>query len=763
VNNYVSFRLNYRPIRIGWVITDPNPKWVEQAVRLSSCLWGGRYNPIIPAKDLKTAKSIINKYGVDLLWPIDGVGSEAAILAKHFLHLEGGFWARKIFETDPDEQGGLFLDVIHATLKAQEAASRLLQVKNAPLVISEFAEDDFLRTAMLCHFGGYPDPSETGIDYRGAISRILEVQTVSVSKNQPVPPDILKNRLPIQLTQQQIQQWWHEDSRAPGIFYGDCQSFDDLVAYWNIRAAGAPLVFFDPKHTDRLKPYVDAFISNIKQDPNLYRDREKQFILWGRRDLKHFPLDLSGLNVYLYEIERTIWIDSVSPQSTKSDQFDQDALPIFKNHDQRKASIAVSSGPFVSDYGQDQYYILLIEPSEYGSPVDDYTFAPPNISHLNKYIGQYFFRADDEVRSDEFYPRAFGLVLDVQSKKFEIDAVPVFKLFSAIFEKLDLSLTQSDAGLVSKRLIQQIGGPQGARVFKIRGARSLLRSTKLNSSFTRSHAIQAIRGFDANRNVAQFDEHKHLYIIEREEEHLKPEDVFTYLLEKRVYRAGIEPLCPHCLLHGWHHVNDLKSIITCEYCGNDFDLTIQLKDRGDWRFRRSGLFGRDEDQRGGIPVALTIQQLDASIRETAIYSAGVQFSSRDPSFEDCEVDLLAMIAPPFKGGRWQFLIAECKSDGGEIDEDDIRKLRGLAKVVEQHGYDCFIMFSKTSEFTADEIDAMSSLIDFEKDHRLILWNRDHLEPYDAYEKFKDRLDDKYFHSLYLMANATVQLYFKHLD
>jgi hypothetical protein len=36
-----------------------------------------------------------------------------------------------------------------------------------------------------------------------------------------------------------------EGSDTPGFFSGDASNFDDLVCYWNLRAAGIPLLFVD--------------------------------------------------------------------------------------------------------------------------------------------------------------------------------------------------------------------------------------------------------------------------------------------------------------------------------------------------------------------------------------------------------------------------------------------------------------------------------------------------------------------------------------
>ena len=50
--------LDYRPVRIGWVIDEPEPVQLAEAARINSCLWGGRFNPVIPCRDTELVDKI---------------------------------------------------------------------------------------------------------------------------------------------------------------------------------------------------------------------------------------------------------------------------------------------------------------------------------------------------------------------------------------------------------------------------------------------------------------------------------------------------------------------------------------------------------------------------------------------------------------------------------------------------------------------------------------------------------------------------------
>jgi hypothetical protein len=92
-----------------------------------------------------------------------------------------------------------------------------------------------------------------------------------------------------------------------------------------------------------------------------------------------------------------------------------------------------------------------------------------------------------------------------------------------------------------------------------------------------------------------------------------------------MFRVGLEFTCPNCQLLSWVHLDEVKTRSICDYCDYHYDVTPQLKDR-DWRYRLSGIFGRDDDQLGGVPVALTLQQLASSLHDSfMMYSTALNF------------------------------------------------------------------------------------------------------------------------------------------
>lgn len=204
----------------------------------------------------------------------------------------------------------------------------------------------------------------------------------------------------------------------------------------------------------------------------------------------------------------------------------------------------------------------------------------------------------------------------------------------------------------------------------------------------------------------------------------------------------------------------MATLSTCLYCGHRFDVTSQLKDR-DWRYRRSGVFGRDDHQLGGIPVALTLQQLDIALDDRLLmYATALEFRPGRTAVEPCEADFLAVVAGSGREEHAvQLLFGEAKTHSA-FDANDVRKLGQLADAIPRELGEGFIMFAKTDHFTDDEI-ALARRLNGPYRRRVILWSQDELEPFHVYERSEAKLGQRqYATTLSDMASVTDQLWFQ---
>jgi hypothetical protein len=291
-------------------------------------------------------------------------------------------------------------------------------------------------------------------------------------------------------------------------------------------------------------------------------------------------------------------------------------------------------------------------------------------------------------------------------------------------------------------------------VFKITGVRKLIQQYSPDQSFTRSGALTIIGNHDpAGR--PRFSDYQSLSI---EGVPVTPENAFSYLLKRGVFRVGLHLLCPNCEPKSWIHLDEVRTFSRCEYCGRDFNISEQLKHR-DWAFRRSGLFGRDDSQGGGIPVALTLQQLTSALHGQVIaYTTGTELEPTIAKVQTCETDF-ALLTESLRDQTPQVVIGECKASG-QIVEDDVRKLASVADALEASG-DCeaFVVFAKTSPFRPEEI-ACCKAAQGKYRQRVILLSDRELEPYFMYERANKEFEiHRLGGSLEDMAQTTEDIYF----
>jgi len=114
-----------------------------------------------------------------------------------------------------------------------------------------------------------------------------------------------------------------------------------------------------------------------------------------------------------------------------------------------------------------------------------------------------------------------------------------------------------------------------------------------------------------------------------------------------------------------------------------------------------------------------------------IYTTAMKINPVTASINPCETDLVVLTQG--YDGRVQLLIGECKSNKGEITEQDVSNLKKIADTFPQERVEVFIIFSKTAPFTAIEIERCKVAQDHYR-YRLILLSGRELEPYFVYER-----------------------------
>ena len=392
------------------------------------------------------------------------------------------------------------------------------------------------------------------------------------------------------------------------------------------------------------------------------------------------------------------------------------------------AAFQLPDRPFASDepltisqyHGGGVHY-----PSEYGLP-EECTLRPPYVPAVNRFLGLECRQFAINVRSDL---NDIGIVISTYHDSLTLGAVNKRRLAEAVFESLGIAAKPSQAGLVAARVIGQMGGLQGCRVLKIRGVRELLRRYSPSQAFTRGAAEKLIGDYDETTKMMRFQDYERLTIDRDQGGVLTSPRVFDYLLKTGVLQVGLEFACPSCSLSFWKHLDDVRVRARCEFCGHEFEVGRQLKDR-DWRYRRSGVFGRSDDQLGAVPVVLVMQQLHTLLHDdNPIILPSMELGGTGIS--PCETDLLVLNQPRStffaRSQIVQVALGECKTTDAITPEDADNLLR-VAKAMEKAGFQVFISFAKLAGFGAGDVEACRR-VNGRYHQRAIMLGSAELEPY----------------------------------
>lgn len=735
----------YRPLRIAWAIRSDDIAAFRQAVRLSHALWGGRYNPIVIVDKEDEARRLIDLFRVDLIWPI-GDSDEVKAFPSKFPYLIKPFFHDSLFVGGQNERKHAQVLDVHNTLVYLRDKPEWKAIKDAGVCIYTWQADDPLADVFLIQLGDYPSAEDTGIDYREMLRQAADATESPIAPALPIPADVLEHASVAYLSRHGLERHYSVQSsgwNSPGFFVGDASNLDDLACHWNLRAADIALWFIDPKHLARLGEIVPAWEKSMRQSVAHRHEWDRHVAVWSWRERINEVRQLfSGEPLSVCLVSEHLWNGrNLRPPMMHFGQVSVLGV-VGKERSQPKVSFPLGDKPFCGDIWFHSQHLVVSASFIGGLYSDDqHTLNPPYIPELNEFYARAMHFKYDKLRIES---ERIGIVIDAADADAWIQALPVAELVEHIFRLAGYRSKLSAGGLILRQLIARLGDVQGARVFKIPGVRRLLKTHGPMAPFTKKAAIELIANKDPDNPEAKFGDHQDLYVEPREiGTKLRPGDVFAHLVEKGLFRIGAELLCPNCNMKSWTALDILRHRVVCELCGHEYDATRQLV-TGEWHYRRSGILGAERNAQGAVPVALTLQQLEANLSgalHDAMYAPSLDLTKEGQNLNECEVDFVWII-PRSYPRKTVVILGECKDRGPiKLEEfgKDIENLRRVADALPYKRFKTFVLLSKLGSFTPEEVE-LARALNAEHKLRAILLTERELEPYHIYERTNAEFD-----------------------
>lgn len=772
----VRVNIAYRPLRICWAIKEGDFGAFQEAIRTNHAIWGGRFNPVVIVDRASAARAIVEAFRADIILPL-GQSEEVKAFAARYKHLISPFMHDGIFIGQNGHARAQVLDVQNATAHSIDAPD-WKDIKETKPRVYKWAQDDPLANVLLMQLGAYPVKEAIHIDYESMFKEALGASEVTIETGADLPADLFDHPTIAYLSRHRLERHYGIQSHwdYPGFYLGDASNLRDLVVFWNLRAADIALLFVDRAHVGRYAAQIPAWKKYTAERLSHRRNREDQkYAIWFRRETMGDPGDRETLQVPFGEepcmicgVDEFLWNGlNLKPPMMHFGEVASLGVVVTEG-EKPKISFGLNDRPYAGDvWFHTQHLVASVKCSGAVYGRDDFTLDPPYVPELNEFYARTMQFQYDRLRIES---ERVGLVVDAADTDSFVYALPTAELFKQVFALAGFKASVSSGGLIARQLISQLGGLQGARVFKIPGARRLLKTHGPTSSFPKRAALQLIGGNDPDNPNAKFEDHKQLYLEPRERgEDLTPTHVFDYLVGKRLFRIGYDLNCPRCQLRSWIPVDELRQRVNCQMCGEPFDATAQLIG-GEWGYRRSGVLGAERNAQGAVPVALTLQQLDTNIGiglNRRSYSVSLDLTPIEGQLlTACEVDFAWLMPRPYPD-RTIVLIGECKDrgqsparagDGGTINANDVANLRAVADSFPRERFEVYIVLAKLCDFTPDELDLARSL---NEKHRLrvILLTERELEPYHLFERTEKLFKiDRYRSSAEDLARATVSIF-----
>ena len=91
--------------------------------------------------------------------------------------------------------------------------------------------------------GAYPAPADQIPNYKAGVHRAFGSVAMPIAPDAPLSVELLGSMSPLVLTGYDLRGYERSGWLKPGVVLGSVGDFDALLLFWNLRAAGAPLIF----------------------------------------------------------------------------------------------------------------------------------------------------------------------------------------------------------------------------------------------------------------------------------------------------------------------------------------------------------------------------------------------------------------------------------------------------------------------------------------------------------------------------------------
>lgn len=671
-----TITIRVRPLRVGFLVDPADRVGLYQAIELNSFLWGGSYNPIIPAyrrtpvkweahrvRHLPLPSEIVEGYltgfDPDLVVPVGScanrvfqVGNRDIIKADELI----GTLEKSASPTYGIGLIDLLNDFIEKELKYK---------RNDDLQVVFLELPRAYRLFLASVFGVLPKAAQQIIDK-------YFLTHPGISKGQVTLNQFLDVLRSPNFFPRRLISWALEEKplRNPTLFVCDATSTQDVIDLWNLRAAGFYVIPIPIQAANiaRVKTFAQNF---IERNYRPYRDNPGMFhhttVQRSRSLSEEVVKDFcSSLNIpkpehnaqpkYLLQW----WYPRLWDAWARDNAFGEDIAFPFAYEEERRIAEGEER---VELRSQDPKFDASYEYSGKPRFANEFSFRfftskepvtevfPEGSRELSSAIGRvgYF-----KWRFSKFGP--VFLAHNYRDLIF-LDLPLSEAVMTQWFRERGWKVSLSGPGRIAKQLLKQLGGIYGISWLAHRGVVELLGELEKEAGMPRQAVVEKLK-----------------QVIKSDGLFYDAERFLEGLLSANALRLGAKIQCPVCTRHNWYQLNALDYELRCRFCLSDYSPPLKSPKDIQWTYRAHGPFAGSIAQ-GAFTVLLTLKLLGGDFDRgvTPLFSYVAEKDGRR-----LEADLTCLYKPCTWREKGTYVIhAECKSFN-KFEHKDIQRMKDLA-------------------------------------------------------------------------------------
>jgi len=669
--------IEVRPLRFAFLVDPHDRAGLRKAIQINSLLWGGADNPIIPAFR-RTPKHWAKK-GTRTTQPDGLIEAQIEGFDPDYLVAVGKCANRKFsighrdqistaellgeFSTDMVPAYGIgTLDIINHIIREELRFERREPLK---LAIPNIARTHTLFIAAV--IGELP--KEFGEFVRQEYSTFMEPNVECGIENYAA---FLGREwlFPRRLTTIELKR---RGSGEQFIFLCDALRIEDIIEYWNLRAAGHVVIpvprqaFHQHNVITMVRNFVDESFGTHRYNPDVHF--HANFQLSASIDANEAEAFIDSLQLLpdaktakqkygIYSWHPLHWVSKRSWRSSTergySYAYEQD-VPVQSEQDRLDLR---SFGPKfeISGYSSFPRFANNFAFRFYGATEPIAEVIPAASREMSNAVGRTGYQ------HWRFSPTGPVFLSHGPRDLIFLDIPKAEIVVKEWLKERHWQAELSVPGKIAKQIITRLGGIWGIPLLTHECLLQLL--SELQSS-DRGMGRQKIVGYLKKGLKSDWGDPN-------------PEGFLERLVEKGVLRLGAEVQCSVCGRYNWYELDKLGYTLPCRYCLSEFKPPLDSPKTIEWTYRPHGLFAIEDQAQGAYSVLLTLHCLggdhDCGISPLFSYTAHGEGA-------DFEADLTIL----YQSSTWNSseilsVHAECKSYNS-FKARDVSRLAKLSAIL----------------------------------------------------------------------------------